>query len=439
MKFPFDVVKSVLLLLAGMGFYPTIVFAVFEPGVGIGLEYTDNAGLTANNEEEDLIAVGYIGANIDWRSGPLTLGAVTSLAYEDYMEDTFSDQHYFDLSATAGWELLRDRVDLIAQNFFTQRLEDTVDRETPNNIENVNIFSIGPEVEMPVSSVQRLRLNTKYSDFYYENSDTDNQRYSLSLDWLYNTTAANVVGLGGSISKTNFDDEDLNPNFLINNVHAIGSGQISRSNYKLNLGYTYVNRDEFDNRSGFTGSLDWLYRLTGRSNARVYLASDLTDSSYSSLVSELDPGRGDIDNVQISGDIFRDSILRATITRRGSTLTSRLWAELRDLDYQESTQSQEVQNVGLRFTYQARALLSTSLYTQFRRIKRTDEDRTDKRYIVGGEIGYQLSRKLRTVLDIRYRDKSSDVENQEYSEFSGLINLVYGYGEVGRRGSRRNN
>jgi len=426
-----------ILLLAVMSLHNPSALALFEPGVGIGLEYTDNAGLTPSNESDDLVALGYVGANIELDSGPLNFSAVTALSYESYTDSTFSDQTYAELNATAGWEMVRDRLDLRVRDFFSQRLSNSDDRSTPNNIENVNIFSLVPDITIPVSRVQKLLINPEFNDFYYENSDTDNQRYSLTVDWLYETSATNVVGLGGAVSKVDFEDQDINPNFLANNIHAIVSGELARSKYTLNLGFTQIDRDDVENRSAPTGRLDWVLGLTGRSEARLYLASDLTDASFSALGSALDPGRGDINNVQISGDVFRNNILRVTYLRKGVTLRTRLWGEIRDLDYKETPQDREIQSLGIQFDYRMRALVTSRLYSQYKRTKRTEQDRTDKWYIVGGEIGYQMSRKLRTVLNVQYQDKDSTIDFQEFSELSGLINLVYGYGEMERKRSSR--
>lgn len=429
---------SRILLFAGISLQLPAALAVFEPGIGIGFEYSDNAGLTPDNEDEDLILLGQLAAKIEQTSGSMTLDAATSVTYENYTDDTFSDQYYFDLNATAGWEMIPGRVNWVMRDFFTQRLEDSIDRSTPNNIEDVNIFNVAPDITMPISRVQRVVVTPSVSDFYYEDSDTDNQRYSLSLDWLYSTSATNEVGLGSSISKTSFEDEDKNPDFSASNIHAVISGELARSKYIANLGYTHIDRDVFENRSAPTGSLDWVLGIAGRTEARVYLATDLTDSSYSALGSAIDPGIGDVDNEQISGDIYRNNIARGTFTRRGATLKSRLWAEIRDLDYKEAAQDREVQNLGLKFDYQMRALMSSALYAKYKRTKRTEQNRTDKQYVVGGQIGYQLARKLRTVFNLQYQDKDSTENADEFSEFSGLIGLVYGYGhsEVARKRAR---
>jgi hypothetical protein len=424
-------------MLAGLALYLPVALAVFEPGIGIGMEYTDNVRLTPNNEDDELIVLGYAGASLDEQSGPWRANGAASFTYENYTDNTFSDQHYFDLNATAGWEAVPDRVDVIVRDFFTQRLKNSLDRSTPGNIENVNIFNLAPNIAWPLSRVQRVVITPQFSDFYYEDSNTDNQRYSLNADYLHDTSETNTLGVGGAISETDYENDDANSDFSATNLHALATGQFSHSKYKLNLGYSWLDRDNVEDQDGVVGSLGWVYGITGRSDAKLYVASDLTSSSYTALESAIDPDTGDINNVQISGDVIRNNVMRATYVRKGRTLTSSLFGELRDLDYKESPQDREVQGGGIRIRYQARALLSTGLYARYTRTKQTDIDRTDKQYLVGGEIGYQLSRKLRAAFDLRYRDKNSTDEAQEYTEVSGLLSLVYGFGEIpGRKAPR---
>lgn len=408
--------------------------ALFEPGVGAGLEYTDNAELAPNNEEDDLIAIGYVGAKLEQSGGKLSANATASLTYENYTDDTFDDQYYFDFSGAAGWEMVPERVNWVLEDYFTQRLEESQDPGTPNNIEDVNIFSTGPDVSLPLSPVQTIKLAPRFSDFYYESSDTDNQKYGLQAAWQYKTSATNTAGLGGGVSQTEFEDDDQFPDFFASNIHVLVAGQLSRSRYDLNLGYTHIDRDRFENQDGLTGNLNWVVDLTARSNARVYVASVLTDSSYSALESALDPGRGDVDNEQISGDILRNNVLRAEYRRTGARLESRLWGELRDLDYKETPDDREVQNLGVRLSYRLSPLMTSGLYTSYRRMERDQRDRTDKTYSVGGDLQYYLSRNLRGVFNLGYQDRDSNDETAEFKEFTAFAGLVYGYGNVsGRR------
>jgi hypothetical protein len=404
----------------------------FEPGVGAGLEYTDNAALTPDNEDSDLIAIGYLGARIEDDSGPLHGRATTSLSYNHYTENTFSDKYYFNLGANAGWRMIENRLEWQLQNYFTQQSINSLDANTPNNTQNTNAFSFGPNIYFPLSGPHAFTLRPLYRDFYYENSDTDNQQYALQAAWTYKMYRTLDVGLVGEVARVKYDDDQLYPNYTSKTLHLALSGRRVNSEYTLNLGATSIDRERSDNFEGFTGNLTWLINLTGRSSIRARVVSELTDTSTNLLNASARPENGDFSNEQISGDVLRNNTIRVAYAREGSTLNSDIWAEMRKLDYKESNQDRDTQTFGIDLDYKISKLLSSGIYGRYDRVKETDVDRTDKRYKVGGTLSYQLSRKLRSVLDLRYWKKDSTVATEEYTEVSALVSLVYGFGQVSR-------
>jgi hypothetical protein len=419
-----------LAVLTGL-FVGSSAFAAIEvnPGVGVGLEYTDNAGLTSDNEDDDVIAVGYVGAEVDAIDGPFTANASASLVYENYTSNTFSDQYYWNLGAIAGWEMIRDRLTWQAQNYFTQQPRDSLDADTPDNRQNTNVFTFGPIIQYQVTPRNRISINPEYRNFWYEHEDTDSQQYGLTADWLYDLYRTMNVGLSGNVRKVDYDNEDRNPNFVTSTVGAVVSGVTSKSDYNLKVGATYINRDRFDNQDGFVGSLRGVYRLTGRSSIDAYLSSELTDSSNDLLNSETDPGTGDFSNEQISGDVLRNNTARLSYTRQASTLNADVWAEYRDLSYKESPDDRDVRAVGAELIYQITPLFNGGVSGSYNRTKEKDTGRKDEEYIIGGNLEYDLTSKLRTRFDIRYRDKDSTRSADEYSEFSAFISLVYGFAD----------
>jgi hypothetical protein len=403
-----------------------------EPGVGAGLEYTDNAALTPNNEDDDLIAIGYVGARLEEYTGPLDVSATTSLSYNHYTQNTFNNQHYFRLGADANWQMIRDRFEWALQDYYTQRSVNSLDADTPDNTQDTNVFTFGPNIYLPLSGRHRLTVRPSYRNFYYEESDTDNQQYALQTTWIYRMYRTLNVGLGGGVTRVEYDDERRNPNYTSSNIHLELSGRRVRSEYNINLGATHIDREKTDNVEGFTGNLTWRVDLTGRSGVTAYVGSALRDTSVGLLNSEVRPEEGDFSNEQISGDVLRDSTIRVTYARKGATLNTDIWGELRELDYKESDQDRDIQSVGVDLDHRVSALVTSGIYANYSRVKETDVDRTDKRYRVGGRLSYRLARKLRTVLDIGYRKKDSTLETAEYTELSGLVSLVYGFGEVPR-------
>ena len=440
--------RSGLIILAGLLVGSPVVFALeIEPGVGVGLLYTDNARLSADDEEDDLVVVGYAGVRIDENSGPFRLNAEAELIHLNYTRNTYSDQNYPGLRLTGGWEQIRDRLDWQVQNYFTQTLGDSLDGRTPDNVQNTNVFTFGPNIRFPISGRQTVTLNPQYRNFYYEdigdNNQDNNQQYALSANWFYGMYPTMEVSLDGSVTQVDYDGDARATDYTRSTAHAGLSGTSARSAYSLNLGGTDVDRDESGSTSGFSGNLTWSYNLTGHSSARVYLSSDITDTGNLLLDSQTNPDDGDFSNVQTSNDVVRNNILRLTYRREDATLNTEVWGEFRDLDYQGGQSDQDDQSdrdvwdVGANLDYRVTASLTAGLLGRYTRIDETDINRRDRRYSITGTVGYQLTRKLRTNFDLRYQNQDSNSPVNEYSEFSAFVRLVYGFARVERPGRGR--
>jgi hypothetical protein len=401
-----------------------------ETGAGFGMGYTDNAALTSTDEEDDWIAEAAVGAAIIQESGALTARADASFSHQKYLNDTYGDQDYLNLSAVAGWEQIRDRLTWNVRNYFTQTPIDSLNPDTPDNTQNANVFSFGPDIYFQATPRNSITINPLFQDYYYEDDDTDNQQYGVTTSWLYKMYPTMAVGLDGGVTKVSYEDEDLNPDYTISSLQTVVSGSRPRSQYTIKLGATHVDRDRFDDTDGFSGSLDWQYMLTGKSSVRVFAVSDLTDASSNFYSSAVDPGTGDFTNEQVSGDVLQNNTFRLTYLRQDSTFNTQVWTELRDLDYKESPDDREVQDYGVDLGYRITPLLTTGLDGRYTRTRQTDVDRTDKEYSLGGRVGYQLSPKLSCNLDLRYRDKDSTLSTDEYQEFSVFAGIVYGIGRL---------
>lgn len=410
-------------------------YAVFDPGVGIGVQYTDNAGLTNDNEQDDIILIGYAGFSYDESTGPFSVNTVASLVYEEYTDNTFSDQYYWDVDANAVWDQIRNRLSWVAQNRFSQRKVDALTADTPDNNQDTNIFSFGPNLTVPLTGRQTMAFSPAYRRFYYEDTNTDNDEYSLTANWDYQLKPSIQIGLLGNVAKTEFDDQQRNPDLVSSSLQAVLNGTRASSQYQLAAGVDYVQRDNVDDQDGFRGSLDWMRNLTGISDIRLFLATRLTDASNDAFDANNNQNRGNLNNVQVNGDVFRDDIIRTQYSRNGSTLQSQLWVELRQLDYKESPNDREIIEVGLDLKRPVSPRVRAGVYGLYNRTEETDIDRTDDQYVAGGDLTFQMSAKLRALVNLQYQTKDSDNPLDEYDEFSGFIGLIYGFGNVSRVGN----
>lgn len=411
------------------------VSAALDYGVniGLGVEYTDNADLVPRDEEDDWIVDSALGFFVAGESGAWTTDISASYSHQEYLNDTFDSQDYLNINGEVQWEPIQNRLIFNVANFYSQVPIDTLDSDTPDNRQDINVFSFTPEIRTQISPRNTLVLSPQFQDFYYEEDDTDNQQYGLSATWNYYMYPTVAVGLDGNVRDVSYDYDDLNPDYTISTIQAFLSRKLSRTQYNISLGGTHIDRDQFENQEGAIGSLDWLYELTTVSSIRAYLSSSLTDASSDFLGSSVDPGTGDFANEQVSGDVLRNNTFRLAYQRDGDTFNTGVWAELRDLDYKETPDDQEVQEYGINFEYKVSSLLSTGINGVYTETDRDSDGRSDEEYSIGGNVGYNISKKLRCNFNLGYRQKDSNDSAEEYDEFSAFAGLVYDI--FGRRSS----
>ena len=297
-------------------------------------------------------------------NGPVRADITASLNHHRYTKDTFEDQRYFNLGATVGWAMIKDRFDWFLNNFYSQRPINSTDPNTPDNIQDSNIFTFGADLILPLTARQTFTLRPEYRNFYYEIQATDNQQYSLATSWRYMLNRLTDVGLNGSVRTVDYDDE-LIDDVTFSSVFFAISTRRARSDFTTNLGSTRVERDNGQSTEEFAGNLNWLLDLTARSEFRVFASTDLTDSSTGALNATVDPGVGDPNDIQITTDVIRNKVFTLGYSREDGTLRSSLTGELRELNYSESPNDRRIRSLNAGFDYPVTGLLVSGLYARY--------------------------------------------------------------------------
>ena len=426
---------TITIIAVWLCFFSHAVFAVlFEPGIGVGLEYTDNVALTRDDPVDDTITSGYVGARVSENEGALTYDATTSFNNQHYTQDTFSDQHYFNLGASADWEMIKNRFNWFLSNYFNQRPIISTDSNTPDNLENSNIFTFGANIEFPVSARKNFSLIPMFNQYYYEVLPTDNKQFSLAANWDYQMFRLTNVGLNLSVRKINYTEQNSGQSIedtTFTNMAIIFNVQRMRSSYLTNLGATNVKRDNGDETTGFTGSFNWLTDLSSRSTFETLVSTDLTDtSSEAALTAVGDTASGIGGDVQVTTDVIRSSIINLAYLRKDASLSTRISARYNKLKYSENPLDRIIRDFELRFDYPVTQLLASGAYVNYNRTELLDTNRVDIWSTVGGNLRYNFSRKIHGVFDLMYRKKDSTEPSQNFDEFSVFFSLVYGFGDV---------
>ncbi|HHJ34564.1 MAG TPA: hypothetical protein ENJ87_02250 [Gammaproteobacteria bacterium] len=408
----------------------------FEPGIGLGVEYTDNARLSPDTAAvDDLIAVGYVGASVSENEGPLRYDTTAALSKNDYTRDTFADQRYLNLDARIDWEMFKDRLDWFLNDHFLQRSVSSINSSTPDNLQDSNVLTAGANIKFPVSARQNFSLLPTFSQYYYEVLSIDNEQLSLTASWRYQMFRLTNLGLSLSTRKINYTEKNILGQSIedttFTTLKLTFSGQRLRSNFSGSLGSTTVRREGGDERRGFSGFLRWLTDLSSRSKFEARVSTDITDTSSAASSVESNPVAGGGD-VQITADVIRNSVINLAYTRKDASLGTNISARYHKLTYSERPLDRVIRNFGAQLNYPVTPLLSGGVYVNYNRTEQLDTARLDKFYSIGGNLNYHFSRKLRGLIDLKYRTKESTDALQNYDEVSVFVNLVYGFGNVKR-------
>ena len=405
---------------------------IFEPGVGLGLEYTDNARLSQDATEEDLITVAYVGARVFENDGPLKYNADVLFNKNNYVNDTFEDQRYFNLNARADWDMIRNRFRWFLSDRFSQLPILSNNGNTPLNIQDSNVFTFGANIQLLKSARQTFSLVPTYSQYYFEVLKTDSKQYSLAANWNYQVTRLTNMGFNLSARKINYTETDLLGRSIEDTTFtSLGltfNGQRARSTFSGSLGSTNVQRDNGDETTGFSGFLSWLADLSSRSKVETLLSTDLTDAGS---VAFSDGGS----DVQITTDVIRNALASLAYLRDDASLHTRISARYHKLTYSENPLDRDIISFGINASYPLTSLLFGGAYVAYSRTDQVDQARIDKNYTVGGNLRYRFSRKLQGLVDLKYRTKESTRALQNYDEASIFVSLTYGFGGI-RRPSR---
>ncbi|MFZ1625000.1 MAG: hypothetical protein WAU48_09510 [Gammaproteobacteria bacterium] len=183
------------------------VFAAdLDWGIETAIGHTDNATRVSSNEVSDTI--GSVGGHIDFtREGSRVDGRLRGVgSFRNYFDNTYSDDFLGSGIAELRIGLIGESVTWSVDDTFGQVLSDVFAPSTPDNRENVNIFSTGPDMRLHLGRSTEIVVAGRYQESNYQNSSSvDSQRVSGDISLVRHTSPAVAWSLNVSASNVDYD------------------------------------------------------------------------------------------------------------------------------------------------------------------------------------------------------------------------------------------
>ena len=400
----------------------------FDYGTGASMSYSDNITQTSENEE-DWVGSGIVGVSLEQDSGPLIIDASALIRYEDFVNDTFNDRLFFSLNNQAEWRIAPERFSWMLENYFTQVSIDPIDPATPDNTQNANAFSSGPNLVLRLGALSRLEAGLRYDYIYYEESDADNLRYSAFASWLLTPASPREYSLNLSGEKVDFTDDDLNENFTREDYTLAFATQFPRYSFRAELGGTSIQSDRSDD-FGYLARVAWTRNLTNLSTIAISAASQLTDTGRNLLQADASLDQANLQTEEVSADIFRQKEVSVAYITTGDPLRGELTASWIDRDYENAPLDRLIKGVVGSIEYNITATLVGKIFAEYDRIREFATKRVDKDSSVGIGLIYLIRRDLSLEMTAQYFNRNSNLPGGSYREVSGLLGIAYGVGAI---------
>jgi hypothetical protein len=276
------VIAAPLLALA----LPAAATQSFTYGVDAGVAETDNVTLVPTDKISQTEAITDLDFDFKQQTRLIDADAKGNFSYLDYLQNAYNNQLLGRFDGNAKIAVIPDRLTWVVQDDFGQSALDPFTPTTPNNLENVNYLSTGPDLSLRLGGTGFFNMSARYARTSYETSPFNSNRLQGSLGVGLLLSARSTVSLNADTERVLFTDTTLNTDFNRTNAFLRYTLQGARTDLSADVGATRVSQTG-DSTSGVLAKLQASRKLSSAATLKLSLGRDLTDASasFSSLQS----------------------------------------------------------------------------------------------------------------------------------------------------------
>jgi hypothetical protein len=354
--------------------------------------HTDNATLVDADPVSDTI--GSVGGSIDLeRKGSRVSGRLRGAgSYRNYFDDTYDNDFLGSGTGELRLGLIGDSLSWSFEDTFGQVLTDAFEPSTPENRENLNVFSTGPDLRLQVGSATEVVVTGRFSASSYEESGSiDNQQISGSVALVRRPSAAIAWSINAAVSHVEYDAPG-DPGYDDLEVFARLTSTSAVQTLTADLGVDFLDSDTSSEQTPLV-RITWTRQLTPSWSLDLGAITEYrnADDQFVTGVGS-GPDLGGTQDVLLTAEPLRDDSATLGLTFERARTTLRIHANAGQETYPES-------------------------------------DNLDRdRWLVGAEASRRLTERLRGTLLARHENRTFDtaVGEDKTTAFGALLDWRLG-------------
>jgi len=218
--------------------------AEFHYGAEVGVGTSDNIRRVPTAEESETILTTGIELAILRNEGRLHADVDVDLSYYDYQDNAYDGEVTGMANADLRYLFVPGRFEWVLVDSFGQSELDPFAASTPDNRENINYFTTGPDITARIGSAGSLTLFGRYSATQFEESDFDDERLLGGLSFARELSARSNVSLNATAERVEFDDETVGSNYDRQSAFLRYEIEGARTTIAAEAGYTEIHDND---------------------------------------------------------------------------------------------------------------------------------------------------------------------------------------------------
>ncbi len=419
---------------AGSFAQPEAYGPTLDYGIGLRVEYNDNVALQPGSQVEDTLLAPFIDFGIDRQGTRIDVEASGIVEHASYVDSTFDSEFRGNISASMNYRVVDGRLNWVAQNGLTRSALNVLGVQTPDNVQQTNSFTTGPDLTFRLGSADDLLLGARYNNFLADQDDNavDYDGYSIFGQWNRLLSPTTTIGLRLQNDSVGFDQIDLTqPDYDRSVVSAIytrdlGVGSGMASSLSVDVGYAQADFDGIESIDSPYFRLEWTRQLAGGQEFGLRLTREIGDTFSDTLGFGNSLIARPVQETAVVRDPFTRSLAGATWSRPvGQNYRFNLSATYDEQDYSVSELDQELLSFDVGFEWQIAPLLSMTSNLGWTDQEFTDIGQQSDRFDASVGVSYQRTRNLFLLFGVRYSDESNTIPALTFDTFVASVQVTY--------------
>lgn len=421
--------RTILVAAAASLLVPGAVWALeYGFGVGYAARYTDNVTLVPQDAVSDIVSYLVGNGNILVQTPRLDLGANGGIALTSYAHDSYESRSIETFNGNAIYTFAPNRLTWTVGDTLQDTRISSLLALTPDNLEQTNRFSTGPDVTLRTSSRNTMGLKVRYENDWYETSDNlSNNRGVGELNWQYRLSDPVAFVARYRYQTVKYDASSAD--YVYDSLTAGFQGQVGTTiTYRFEWGPGRVRQELREEITGTVGYAEFVRQIRSDAGFRIGARYSVSDSGR---IAQLDPGVNPVLQVGgASGGQQDFAYVREGPIEYFSTfghLKYRITATIRDINYKISQEDVSQAGGGVVTDYEFTPKLVGFASGNYTRSDYPELQRLDDDILASAGLRFRFQRNWDTSLAAIYRQRDSTDPAREYEENNLLASVSYRY------------